>query len=86
MDDTLVYALEQLTAGLSIALMGLCGAGLLARLVRVIRGEEPAHGLRAARRFAPGKALLCSAAAGLASRLMLYVLLHCHVIYLIPQK
>ena len=74
MDDTLVYALEQLTAGLSIALMGLCGAGLLARLVRVIRGEEPVNGLRAARRFAPGKALLCSAAAGLASRLMLYVL------------
>ena len=74
MDDMRVYALEQLAAGISIALMGLCAAGLLARFVRVIKGGETADGLGARRRYAPGGHLLAAAGIGLASRLLLYVL------------
>ena len=74
MDDMLAYALEQLAAGISIALMALCAAQLAARLVRVIRGRETADGLNARRRFAPGGRLLAAAGIGLASRLALYML------------
>ena len=74
MDDMLVYALEQLAAGISIALMGLCAAALLVRFVRVIRGRETADGMLSARRFAPGSHLLAAAGIALVSRLALYAL------------
>ena len=61
MDDMLVYALEQLAAGISIVLMGLCAAQLLARFARVLRGREMADGISSARRFAPGSHLLAAA-------------------------
>ena len=74
MDDTLVYALELLSSGISILLMGLCGIQLLARFVRVIRGREAAIGLRAARRYAPAAHLAAAAGMGLASRLLVCLL------------
>ena len=73
MDDMLAYALEQLTAGISIALMALCGVSLLARFVRVMQGREAADGLRT-RRYAPGWQTLAAAGAGLVSRLLVYAL------------
>ncbi len=73
MDDMLAYALEQLTAGISIALMALCGVSLLARFVRVMQGREAADGLRT-RRYAPGWQRLAAAGAGLVSRLLVYAL------------
>ena len=86
MDDMLVYALEQLAAGISILLMGVCGVQLLGRFVRVVRGQEEADGLGAKRRFAlgahlvpgvhlaPVTQLVLAALAGLMSRLALYLL------------
>ena len=74
MDDMLAYVLEQLAAGLSILLMALCGAALLARFVRVLQGRETADGLSAKGRFAPGRGLAAAAGAGLVSRLLLILL------------
>ena len=74
MDDTLVYALELLSSGISILLMGLCGIQLLARFVRVLNGREAANGLRAARRYAPAAHLAAAAGMGLASRLLVCLL------------
>lgn len=68
----MLAALENLAAGVSLALMGICGVGLLVRLTRVIRGEEEASGLVNQERYAPGRALLCAAGAALLTRLMLY--------------
>jgi len=73
MDDMLAYVLECLAAGISILLMGLCGAGLLARFVRVLQGKETADGLRI-RRFAPEGELASAAAAGFVSRLLVILL------------
>ena len=70
MDDMLVYALEQLAAGISIALMGLCGLQLLWRFVRVLRGRELAAG--SVRRSAPAGELALAVVVGLGSRLLLY--------------
>ena len=70
----LVYLLEQLTAGVSIALMGLCGMQLIWRFVRVLRGKELADGLGARQRYAPERARWLAAGVGLISRLALYVL------------
>ena len=72
MDDMLVYLLEQLAAGISIALMGLCGAQLAWRFARVLRGKESADGLGARRGGAPAGELWLAAGIGLASRLALY--------------
>jgi len=74
MDDAMVVVLEQLAAGISIVLMGICGVQLLVRLIRVLRGQEDASGLGQGRRFAPGSHLAWAALIGLLSRLMLYVL------------
>ena len=74
MDDMLVYALELLSSGISILLMGLCGVQLLVRFVRVIGGREIADGLRAARRYAPAAHLAAAAGMGLASRLLVCLL------------
>lgn len=74
MNDTLILALEHAAAALSLVLMGVCGAGLLLRLLRVLRGQETADGLARRRVYAPASALLAAAGAGLLSRLLLYVL------------
>ena len=72
MADTLIDFLPRLAAAASVLLMGGCGAGLLWRLNRVIRGRE--HALRA--RYAPGSAdtreLLAVVLLAFASRLAIY--------------
>ena len=83
MDDMLAYALEQLAAGISIALMGLCGMQLLWRFIRVLRGREPVDGLAARRRSAPARELALAACVGLGSRLLLYGL--AYVLYRLLQ-
>lgn len=67
---------ENLAAALSIVLMGICGARLLAALTRVLRGQEPADGLEndAPRRGAPVSALLGAALLALFTRMMIYLL------------
>ena len=74
MNDMLAVALEQLGAGISIALMGLCGVRLLMRFVRVLQGREPADGAGGRRRFAPATHLAAAAGVGLLSRLLVYLL------------
>ena len=74
MSDAALIVLENLAAGVSIALMGLCGVKLLRRFVRVLRGEERADGLSCRRKGAPARELAATAAIALASRLALYVL------------
>ena len=74
MNETLTLTLERAAAALSLLLMGACGAGLLRRLVRVLRGQEAADGLTRRRAFAPASALLAAAGIGLISRLALYAL------------
>lgn len=61
-------------AALSAALMGACGVQLLARLTRVLRGQEEASGLTNEQEHAPLSALLAVAGAALVSRLLLYAL------------
>jgi len=78
MDDMLAYGLEQLAAGISILLMGLCGAALLARFVRVLQGKETVNAPRI-RRYAPNGELAAAAGAGLISRLL--VILLAYVLY-----
>ncbi|MBQ2947363.1 MAG: hypothetical protein IJD94_00140 [Clostridia bacterium] len=72
MENTLIF--EGLASGVSLVLMGLCGAGLLVRFVRVLRGREPADGLGPNRVYAPPGELALAAAACLLSRLALFVL------------
>ena len=74
MNESLMLALERAAAAVSLLLMGACGVGLLARLVRVLRGQEAADGLTRRRAFAPGTSLLAAAGIGLLSRLALYLL------------
>lgn len=78
MSETIREGFELAAAGISVALMGICGLRLLARLTRVIRGEETADGLpnsvAGRRSFAPRTALMAAAAAALVSRLAVYVL------------
>ena len=74
MNESLMLALERAAAAVSLLLMGACGVGLLARLVRVLRGQEAADGLTRRRAFAPGTSLLAAAGVGLLSRLALYLL------------
>jgi len=74
MSDAALVVLENLAAGISIALMGICGVKLLKRFVRVLRGEERADGLLCRRRSAPARELAAIAVIALLSRLMLYVL------------
>ena len=59
MADWMLIVLENLGAGLSIALMGVCGVRLLIRFIRVLRGEEEAQGTL--RRCAPMKELVAVA-------------------------
>ena len=72
MSDAVLIVMENLAAGVSIALMGVCGVRLLIRFVRVLRGREPAAGVT--RQCAPGRELAHAAGAALLSRLLLYVL------------
>ena len=65
---------ERLAAGTSLVLMGLCGAFLLVRFVRVLRGQEKADGLERERAFAPQEEMAAAALACLLSRLALFVL------------
>jgi len=74
MSDEGLIVFEYLAAGLSIALMGLCGVKLLLRFVRVLRAEESANGLPVRRRTAPKRELAAAAGVALISRLLLYVL------------
>ena len=74
MNDTLILVFEQLAAAVSLLLMGVCGVCLLARLLRVLRGQEPADGLRSSAAYAPLSALAAAAGVALLSRLMLYAL------------
>jgi len=69
-----LYA-ELAAAAASIALMGACGARLLARLTRVLLGKETESGLsKADRRGAPPAALMAAALGALLSRLALYLI------------
>jgi len=72
MSDAVLIVLENLSAGLSIALMGLCGIKLLKRFMRVLRGEETAGGV--IQQYAPARELAAAAGIALVSRLLLYVL------------
>jgi len=72
MDDRLVYAMELLASGISIALMALCAAALAVRFARVLAGKEAADGLRTQRRNAPGMQLAMAAGMALLSRFALY--------------
>lgn len=74
MNESLTLALEHAAAAVSLLLMGACGAGLLLRLIRVLRGQEAADGLTGRRASAPGASLLAAAGIGLLSRLTLYAL------------
>ena len=72
MSDAALIVFEHLAAGVSIALMGLCGVKLLMRFVRVLRGEEAADGLAHRKKSAPVQELAIAAGAALVSRLLLY--------------
>ena len=72
MRDAALIVLENLAAGVSIALMGLCGVKLFRRFVRVLCGEEHADGLAIRRKGAPARELAAIAGMALASRLALY--------------
>ena len=72
MSDAVLIVFENLAAGVSITLMGVCGVRLLLRFVRVLRGEEAAAELANGR--APARELAAAAATALLSRLLLYVL------------
>lgn len=74
--DALIQALPSLAAALSLILMGLCGVQLLARLTRVLRGQEEVDGLpkNQPRRFAPLSSLLAVAGVALLSRVAVYLL------------
>lgn len=74
MSDALLIVLENLSAGVSIALMGICGIKLLLRFVRVLSGKEAADGLLQQRNYASWRALAAAAGIALLSRLLLYVL------------
>jgi len=77
MSDEGLIVLENLAAGLSIALMGVCGIRLLLRFVRVLRGEEESGGLACGRKGAPVRELAAAAGIALVSRLLLYGLAYC---------
>lgn len=70
MSDFWLDLLPKLAAGLSIALMGVCSVRLLARLTRVLRGQERADALAndAPVGAPPVRALLLAALAALLSR------------------
>jgi len=74
MRETLSTVLPDAAAGISLLLMGICGVKLLMRLIAVMRGRECVCTELPKRRFAPACALLAAAAAGLLSRLLLYLL------------
>lgn len=78
MTDALRTWLPTAAAGVSIALMGLCALRLLARLIRVLRGQEdPFTPVRPADELpgrAPARALLAAAGAALLSRALVYLL------------
>ncbi len=66
---------ELAAAAASIALMGLCGVRLLARLTRVLLGKETESGLsKADTQVAPPAALMGAALCALLSRLLLYLI------------
>lgn len=78
MTDALRTWLPTAAAGVSIALMGLCALRLLARLIRVLRGQEdPFTPVRPADELpgrAPARTLLAAAGAALLSRALVYLL------------
>ena len=74
MEESLMGVLEQGAALLALVLMGACGAGLLLRFVRVLRGHEAADGLPAHGQHARAAELWAAAGAALLSRLALYAL------------
>jgi len=74
MTDTVLLALENAAAAVSLLLMGICACGLLIRLVRMLRDMESADGLAPSPRFAPARTLIFAAVLALISRLALYLL------------
>ena len=74
MTDTLTNWLPRLAALLSILLMGACGAGLMIRLTRVLRGQEAAHAAQNKRRQAHVRGVALAMAAALLSRLAVYLI------------
>lgn len=74
MGTALQHALPSLAAALSLLLMGICGVKLLWRLIRVLRGQEPADSLTRPAQRAPVRALVLAACVALLSRLLLYAL------------
>ncbi len=59
---------------LSLLLMGAAGVGLLVRMVRVLAGREDVRGIEGPAAFADRRALALAFAAGIGSRLLLYLL------------
>ena len=74
MSDFTLSMLEGAAATVSLLLMGIFGVGLLLRLIRVLRGQEAADGLTAARRDVPARGMAAAAAAAVLSRLLIYLL------------
>lgn len=74
MSDFMLSVLEGAAAAVSLLLMGIFGVRLLARLIRVLRGQEAADGLQGRRVAVPAGELAAAAAAALLSRLLVYVL------------
>ncbi len=69
MNESLMLALERAAAAVSLLLMGACGVGLLARLVRVLRGQEPAGDLANEEGQAPLREIALAMGAALLSRI-----------------
>lgn len=66
--------LERAAAAVSLLLMGACGVQLLARLTRVLRGQERADGLANPPAHAPVRQMLAAAGLALVTRLAIYAL------------
>lgn len=70
----LTRALPDAAAVLSVLLMGACGVMLLARLTRVLLGQESAGGARNSYGEAPHRAVWLAMAAALVSRALVYLI------------
>jgi len=62
----------QMAAALSVLMMGACGVFLLARLIRVVRGQEEACPAPNTQEHAPGREILLAMGIALLSRLAVY--------------
>ena len=73
MTDILFTAAETAAAGMALLLMGIGGARLLMRLVRLMRTGEGWESHAPRRQFAPAQMMLAAAGAALVSRVLIYL-------------